>query len=42
MAQMNLYTKQKQIYRHGEWTCGWQGGGGWTESLGLVDAMYYI
>lgn len=30
---------------HGEQTCGCQGEGegmGWTESLGLVDANYYI
>ena len=42
---MNLYTKQKQIHRHREQTCGCQGGGGgmrWTESLGLIDANYYI
>ena len=25
---MNLSTKQKQTHRHGEWTCGCQGGGG--------------
>ena len=46
MAQMNLSTKQKQMYRHGEQTCGCQGGGGmgerWTGSLGLVHANYYI
>ena len=28
MAQMNLSTKQKQSHRHGEWTCGCQGGRG--------------
>ena len=28
MAQMNLPTKQKQSPRHGEQTCGYQGGGG--------------
>ena len=27
MAQMNLSTKQKQIQRHREETCGFQGGG---------------
>ena len=27
MAQMNLPTKQKQTHRHGEQTCGCQGGG---------------
>ena len=36
---MNLSTKQKQIHRHREQTCGCQGGGkrgvGWTGSLGL-------
>ena len=44
MAQMNLSTKQKQMYRHGEQTCGCQGqeglGEGWTGSLGLVHANY--
>ena len=25
---MNLSTKQKQTHRHGEQTCGFQGGGG--------------
>ena len=28
MGQMNLSTKEKEMYRHGEWTCGYQGGGG--------------
>ena len=28
MAQTNLSTKQKQTHRHGEHTCGCQGGGG--------------
>lgn len=28
MTQMNLFTKQKQMHRHGEQTC-CQGGGGW-------------
>ena len=41
---MNLSTKQ--IHRHREQTCGCQGGGwvrkGWTGSLGLADAKYYI
>ena len=42
---MNLSTKQKQTHR--DQTCGCQGGGGgegegWTGSLGLVDANYYI
>ena len=44
MAQMNLSTKQKQMYRHGEQACGCQGreglGEGWTGSLGLVHANY--
>ena len=33
---MNLSTKQKQIHKHSEQTCGCQGEGGreWTESLG--------
>ena len=26
---MNLFMKQKQTQRHGEQTCGCQGGGGW-------------
>ena len=29
MAQMNLSIKQKQIHRHREEICGFQGGGGW-------------
>ena len=43
---MNLSTKQKQTPRHGEQTCGCQGGGkegeGWTGNLGLLGANYYI
>ena len=43
---MNLYIKQKQIHSHREQTCGCQGeeeeGKRWTNSLGLVDANYYI
>ena len=43
---LNVFTKQKQTHGHREKTCGCQGGGkmgeGWTESLGLVDANYYI
>ena len=33
MVQMNLYTKQKHIYRHREQTCGCQGEEGreWDE-----------
>ena len=45
MAQMDLSTKQKQMYRHREQTRGCQGGvvgEGWTASLGLVHANYYI
>ena len=46
MAQMNLSKKQEQTHRHREQTCGLQResgeGEGWTESLGLVDANYYI
>ena len=42
MTQMNFSTKQKQIHRHREQTCGCQGEGevgeGWIGSLGLVDA----
>ena len=37
LAQMNLFTKQKQIHRHRAQTCGCQGGRGegvgWTGSL---------
>ena len=43
---MNLFTKQKQTHRHREQTGGCQGGRrvgeGWTGSLGLADAIYYI
>ena len=43
---MNLSTKQKQTHSHSEQTCGFQGGGevgtGWSGSLGLADANYYI
>ena len=42
---MNLSTKQKQIHRHKEQTCGCPGGedrgGRKTGSLGLADASYY-
>lgn len=43
---MNLSTTQKHKHRYREQTCGCQGEGeeakGWTGSLGLVDANYYI
>ena len=43
---MNLSTKQKQIHRHREQTCGCQGEGGtgenWIGHLGLADANNYI
>ena len=43
---MNLSTKQKQIYRHREQTCGCQGVGrvreGWIGSLRLADENHYI
>ena len=43
---MNLSTKQKQTHRHREQICGCQRGEGegegWNESLGLVEANYYI
>ena len=42
---MNLPTKQKQTHRYGEQTCSCQYGGrglGWSWSLGLVDANYYM
>ena len=41
---MNQSTKQKQTQRHGEQTCGCQGGEGreWgTGRWGFVDANYY-
>ena len=37
--------KTETDHRHGEQTCGCQGGGegvGWTGSLGLIDANYCI
>ena len=44
MTPMNLSTKQKQTHR--EQTCSCQGEGGvgegWSGSLGLADANYYI
>ena len=43
MAQMNLFMKYKQTHRHREQICGCHREGvGWTRSLGLVDANYYI
>ena len=45
MTQMNLSTEKKQTHRHGEQTmvAKQEGEGvGWTGSLGLVDASYYI
>ena len=45
MTQKILSMKQKQTHRHREETCSGKGGKGgseWTESLGLVDANYYI
>ena len=46
MTQMNLSTKQKQTHRHKEQTGGCQVGGevgkGWTGSLELADANYYM
>ena len=43
---MNLSKKPKQTYRLREQTYGCQEGGrteeGWTGSLGLADANYYI
>ena len=42
MTQINLFTKQKQTYRHKEQARGCQGGGGAGEgrmgSLGLAEA----
>ena len=44
MAQMNLYAKQKQTNRHREHPAKERRmeQAGWMESLGLVDAIYYI
>ena len=45
MKQMNVSTKQKQIHRHREQTCGSQGAGvgsGRSGSLGLADVSSYI
>ena len=43
---MNLSTKQKQTHGHRKQNSSCQEGGewevGWTRSLGLVDANYYI
>ena len=47
---MNLSIKEKQTPRHREQTCGCQGVAGWgqgmtvgwTGSLGLIQANYYI
>ena len=45
MSQMNISTKQKQIHKYREQTCGCQDGGGLGEgrigSVGLGDANYY-
>ena len=43
MEQTNLSTKEKQTHRHGQQTCGCQGGGeglGGTGSSGLIDANF--
>ena len=39
---MNLSTEKKQIHGLGKQICGYQGGMGWTGSLGLLDANYCI
>ena len=43
---MNLFMKQKHTHRHTEQTCGCRGRAwveeGWTGSLRLADANYYI
>ena len=42
---MNLSTKQKQTHGHKEQICACQDGGegaGWTGSLELIDANYFI
>ena len=43
MTEMNLSMKQKQTHRQRKQTCGCQGLlGGWTGSLELTAANYYI
>ena len=47
MTQMNLSTKQKQIHRHREQTCGCQGGREWGRDgmdweLGISTCKLYI
>jgi len=43
MTQMNLFTKQKQIYRHREQNSDCQGGGGWVKNgLGVLDYQMQI
>ena len=49
MTQMSLAKKQKQIHRHRKQTHGCQGAGGvvesrggWTGSMGVVEANYYV
>ena len=46
MTQTNLSLTQKQTHRHREQTCVFQGGEGvgegWTGSLRLIDANFYI
>ena len=42
---MNLSAEKKQTHGHGEHTCGCGGKGegvGWTRSLELIDANYYM
>ena len=42
----STFITQKQTHRHREQTCGCQGGvrvrEGWSGSLGLADANYYL
>ena len=45
MAQMNLSVEQKQTHRHGEQTCGSQGGGGrsgmdWQFGVGRCKLLH--
>ena len=46
MTHMNLSTKENKTHRHREQTYSCPGGGGvgegWTGSLGLADANYYV
>ena len=44
MAQMNLFTKQKQTHKESRLVVAkvWGEGTGWTRKSGLADANFYI